>query len=618
VADTDDGGYVGYSLGLRDSLEDDGADARRAALQACLDGRRGARNHARALQETAQRAQRSKWDEAITDDVIQFAVKCLESAAKALQGVGSELVAGLIDLGPVSGAKTASYLLLEARAAVQCGKSKDAKAYAARAETDHEKRAAMFGELENFEAWHRAARLLTGVREACCSSSGRTALFACGAPLVLVDALSLPKPELLRLALESLAALTHDAQERTASDDIGKSRIALDALLAGYPPPERNEMYGSGISTTFLTAFARALAKVLAKYHKADAHVHASTARCLAILARERRNAPRVLRALGASSSSSGGSSLLTRAVTGLTASLEALREGGPGHAPDAPEEDTTEEFKAKISAERREVFEGLASRAAKLLRAAAYCARAPVALAWDAICDPVEVAALLKGDVAEGLQRAVGLFADENEDAWSVLEQEHPGDATDVLKAYARVAKRASRDLIDASQAPATNEAIVDEDESLAKQSDGDVAKRCREAASEIVGFTGRQTETLQKWHSDLQCVAKHDDDDEPPMRLGGDRAHALGRHQGLGGLTRAGCEGYGERLVWDGEDASRSLLRVAAKNVPLKHVRKAVAEAVGEEEAGALASDEAIRVSGLSQCGTFTRRPTPATRTT
>ena len=84
--------------------------------------------------------------------------------------------------------------------------------------------------------------------------------------------------------------------------------------------------------------------------------------------------------------------------------------------------------------------------------------------------------------------------------------------------------------------------------------------------------------------------------------MRLGGDRAHALGRHQGLGGLNRAGCDGYGERLVWDGEDASRALLRVAAKNVPLKHVRKAVAEAVGEEEAGALASDEAIRVSGLS----------------
>ena len=54
------------------------------------------------------------------------------------------------------------------------------------------------------------------------------------------------------------------------------------------------------------------------------------------------------------------------------------------------------EEFKAKISSERREIYEGLASRAAKLLRAAAYCARAPVALAWDARCDPVEVAALL------------------------------------------------------------------------------------------------------------------------------------------------------------------------------------------------------------------------------
>ena len=73
----------------------------------------------------------------------------------------------------------------------------------------------MFGELENFEAWHRAARLLTGVREACCSSSGRTALFACGAPWCWSMLSHCQKPELLRLALESLAALTHDAQERT-------------------------------------------------------------------------------------------------------------------------------------------------------------------------------------------------------------------------------------------------------------------------------------------------------------------------------------------------------------------------------------------------------------------
>ena len=159
-----------------------------------------------------------------------------------------------------------------------------------------------------------------------------------------------------------------------------------------------------------------------------------------------------------------------------------------------------------------------------------------------------MEVAALLKGDAAEALQRAVGLFADGEEDAWSVLEAEHPGDATDVLKAYARVAKQASRDLIDASQAPATNESIVDEDESLAKQSDGDVAKRCREAASEIVGETDRQKATLQKWHGDLQCVAKHDDDDEPPMRLGGDRAHALGRHQGPRRSDPRRCSG----CVW------------------------------------------------------------------
>ena len=40
------------------------------------------------------------------------------------------------------------------------------------------------------------------------------------------------------------------------------------------------------------------------------------------------------------------------------------------------------------------------------------------------------------------------------------------------------------------------------------------------------------------------------------------------------------------------------------------MKHVRKAVAEAVGEEEAGALTSDEAIRVSGLSQGGWGSRK--------
>ena len=70
------------------------------------------------------------------DDVIQFAVKCLESAAKALQGVGSELVAGFIDLGPVSGAKTASYLLLEATSSGPMRQGQRSESiYSARAET---------------------------------------------------------------------------------------------------------------------------------------------------------------------------------------------------------------------------------------------------------------------------------------------------------------------------------------------------------------------------------------------------------------------------------------------------------------------------------------------------
>ena len=43
--------------------------------------------------------------------------------------------------------------------------------------------------------------------------------------------------------------------------------------------------------------------------------------------------------------------------------------------------------------------------------------------------------------------------------------------------------------------------------------------------AASEIVGETNRIDGNAKSGTRDLQCVANHDDDDEPPMRLGGDR---------------------------------------------------------------------------------------------
>ena len=68
-------------------------------------------------------------------------------------------------------------------------------------------------------------------------------------------------------------------QERTVCDDHSKSKDALDALLSGLPPPEGRRMsHVSSLSGTFLAAATRALAKVLAKYHKADHCLHHAAA----------------------------------------------------------------------------------------------------------------------------------------------------------------------------------------------------------------------------------------------------------------------------------------------------------------------------------------------------
>lgn len=210
-------------------------------------------------------------------------------------------------------------------------------------------------------------------------------MFACGAPLVLVDALALPKPELLRLALDGLLALATEAQERTASDDRARARNALDALLGGFPPPERGEprLGAGGASATFLAALARGLAKVLAKYHRADLHVHYAAARLLAVLAREGRNGAKVSRCLGATPDK-GGDALAVRVAKGLAGALEQVI-GAVADAPPPPEDDLTEERKREARAARAAFATTLALKAAQLLRCAAWAARAPCALAFEA-----------------------------------------------------------------------------------------------------------------------------------------------------------------------------------------------------------------------------------------
>ena len=52
-----------------------------------------------------------------------------------------------------------------------------------------------------------SARLLVALRELSHGATGRSVLFATGAPFALLDALAVPRPEVLRVALDALAAL---------------------------------------------------------------------------------------------------------------------------------------------------------------------------------------------------------------------------------------------------------------------------------------------------------------------------------------------------------------------------------------------------------------------------
>ena len=127
------------------------------------------------------------------------------------------------------------------------------------------------------------------------------------------------------------------------------------------------------------------------------------------------------------------------------------------------------------------------------------------------------------------------------------MLEAEHPGDATDVLKAYARESRKGRQETSSTrrKRRRRTN-AIQDEDESL-NISPSAERRRRRQATCARGGVRA----TMRPWirssgeeppdrrtpydgvgRLDRQCVphAKHDDDDEPPMRLGGIEFMALG----------------------------------------------------------------------------------------
>ena len=442
------------------------------ALRAALDGRRGAHALAARAADAAEREARARWDGALADAAPYLApllCSCVESGAADVQALGCGVLSRCVDAGPRGGAAYASYLLLETKAAVAAAKSKQPLELMDRAGDDaHLRRAAAFCRVEGVAPWTRAARLLVGLREACHGPGGRTALFACGAPFALLDALAVPKPEVLRLALDALAALLVEMQERTACDDHGKTKAALDALLSGLPPPEGRAMgHVSSISGTFLAAATRALAKILAKYHKADLGVHFAAARCLGLLGKEKRNGAKVLRAL-ATPGKDG--LLLKRVLAGLRAALDNLAAQGATAAPPAPEDDMVAPLKKTMRRDRSRAARELDRRAAKLLRACAWVARCPASLAWDARVGHGKVCEVVGDfDAVEALERAVAFFdglhdaaADDDDPeaaAWKGLCRDVGDDAFGSTRDYARVALRALRDLRDLRDGSALDE---------------------------------------------------------------------------------------------------------------------------------------------------------------
>ena len=270
--------------------------------------------------------------------------------------------------------------------------------------------------------------------------------------------------------------------------------------------------------------------------------------------------------------------------------------------------------LKKTMRRDRSRAARELDRRAAKLLRAAAWVARCPASLAWDARVGHGKVCEVVGDfDAVEALERAVAFFdglhdasADDDDPeaaAWKALCRDVGDDAFGSTRDYARVALRALRDLRDLRDGSALDEDAHAEDAddvALADVADGDLSKRCRDFSSSVLEGGGSVGATLRQWHATAGfAVAPWHDDDEPPLRVGHDRRHALGRHAAVGGVRDARLGGA-EALYWDSEDAALPLAAAATPNRPLAALRAALEQLRGADAASKFVSDEAIRLSG------------------
>ncbi|KAJ8601929.1 hypothetical protein CTAYLR_004432 [Chrysophaeum taylorii] len=539
--------------------------AQRAALDASLDGSQAAFSRAADIAHAAARAHRAAWAHALAKldgSSLNLVVWSCESASGLARSAAIEVLCRCVDLGGPAAIALTGALCGRLRGAVAASRT----AGAAKTAADKKKE-----ETKHKTSTSRASRLLSTVRELCRAASGQRLVFATGCAMALVEALTIPKPELLRLALDALASLVSAWDDDDDDDDHDSAAAAAAAAASKFSAsrfvPVRDD---DDAGRAALECLTRSLQKILSKYHKADLHVHCSAARCLVLLARDPDNSSRVLRVLEAKG-------ILNRALSGLASGPLA----------------TTDD----------------AWKLARALRAAAWLAHVPAALAWDAGLDPKRVANLVDDETASAVREAVAILGTQSWDDDDDDDHDHEHHHNRLVRAYLAVADRASSELVDLREQTALEAKRPVVEDAVAKLNDAELAATIRSRADFLVALA---TSTAQKYNfsklfAPSRLVSGLEDEDEPPRVF----------NASLSGGSRELVEPSAHRdalfsapalpadlNVWDAEDPARFEPK-ALKDVPLDAARAALskiaprAEDAIKSEAKRLAAERRARLA-------------------
>lgn len=546
----------------RRKLSDDDC-AKRAALAAVLDPSKFP--EAADAAEKALAEHRNVWRDALDTAAaepnfsLRLIVSCCQSASGLIRSSAADVACRVLDLGGRASIVFAGLLSYELRNAVTAARRQQQQSAAPKdtgGASSNSKEPTSF-----FNEWARVGRLLVCVRELCALGLASKVVYASGLALALIEALGVAKPEVLRLAMESIALLINQ-NAREEHHSLARN-FSADAYMIA---PSVDD----SLSQMCMEALTRSLHRVLTKYHRADLHVHAAAARCFVLLARaDNQDSPiapsasRVLRILETKGA-------IKKALSSLAAGALVANDGDDD-----------------------------GWKLARGLRAAAWLAHIPAALAFDAGLDAKRIANLVDEKSVEALRSALAVLEERNLDSGSLPAS------------YLPVADRTSSELVDLRQQlvlEARREVMTDQ---AAACSDSELAIAVRKRADFLVelAFSGgtRHNIVLGPWQprpvsaynpmllaqSRRIVCGLYDEDEPPPCRKTlsnysqSELVQVSGHRDGVLKLVEAAETSQ----LWDAEDGARSLTTTALTDVPLEATRQALSQIL------ATAADDAVR---------------------